>query len=128
MVRAIANGEVDAQENPLTNIQLFGLQRYHRFVTMTAHFHGIALVLCNARSLASWPEDVRSALSPALSESTAAQWTFASDDESSVRLALEAQGVSIVDLDDAARAAFRQAVRPVIDRAYSELPEEISCC
>jgi TRAP-type transport system periplasmic protein len=125
MVKAIANGDVDAQENPLTNIQLFGLQKYHPFVTMTGHFHGIALVLCNAGSLGSWPEDVRSALSAAVSESTAAQWRFASEEESSARSALAAQGVRIVDLDDAARATFKQAVRTVIEQGYSALPQQI---
>jgi TRAP-type C4-dicarboxylate transport system substrate-binding protein len=126
MMRAIANGEVDAQENPLTNIKLFGLQKYHFFVTMTGHFHGIALVLCNARALAGWPDDVRSALSAAVSESTAAQWTFASEDESSARSALEARGIAIVDLDDVARAAFKRAVRTVIEQGYSALPQELS--
>ena len=126
MVRAIANGEVDAQENPLTNIQLFGLQKYHLFVTMTGHFHGIALVLCNARALAAWPEDVRLALTAAVSESTAAQWKFASDDESSARSALETQGIAIVDLDDVARAAFKRAVSTVIEQGYSALPPELS--
>jgi TRAP-type transport system periplasmic protein len=126
IVPAIASGEVDAQENPLTNIQLFGLQKYHPFVTMTGHFHGVALVLCNARSLAGWPEDVRSALLAALSESASAQWTFASEEDSSARSALEAQGIGIVDLDDVARAAFKQAVRTVIEQGYSALPRELS--
>ncbi len=119
MVQAIANGDVDAQENPLTNIQLFGLQKYHSFVTMTGHFHGVALVLCNAKSLANWPEDIRAALSAAVSESTTAQWKFASEVENSARSALEAQGISIVDLDEVARAAFKQAVRTVIEQGYS---------
>jgi TRAP-type transport system periplasmic protein len=126
MVQAIANGVVDAQENPLTNIQLFGLQKYHPFVTMTGHFHGIALVLCNARSLANWPEDVRSALSAAVRESTTAQWTFAAQDEAASRIALEAQGIRIIDLDATGRAAFRQAVGSVIEQGCSELPRELS--
>ena len=50
-VEAIASGTVDAQENPLANVRQFGLQAYHRHVTMTAHFHGIALLLCNAKML-----------------------------------------------------------------------------
>ena len=50
-VEAIASEKVDAQENPLTNVRQFGLQKYHRHVTMTAHFHGIALLLCNAKML-----------------------------------------------------------------------------
>jgi TRAP-type C4-dicarboxylate transport system substrate-binding protein len=125
MVGAIANGKVDAQENPLTNIRLFELQKYHPFVTMTGHFHGIALVLCNASSLASWPDDVRLALRAAVSESATAQWKFASDDDESARSALAAQGVSIVDLDEAAHATFKQAVRTVIEQGYSTLPQNI---
>jgi TRAP-type C4-dicarboxylate transport system substrate-binding protein len=65
------------------------------------------------------------ALAAAMSESTAAQWQFASEDESSARLALEAQGVSIVDLDETACAAFKRAVRAVIEQGYSALPQEI---
>ncbi len=125
MVRAIADGKVDAQENPLTNIQLFGLQKYHPFVTMTRHFHGIAVVLCNARSWNHWPDEIRSALREAVSESTAAQWKFASDDERECQTALEAQGVSIIEPSEAARLAFRHAVRSVIDRGYSALPPEL---
>jgi C4-dicarboxylate-binding protein DctP len=126
MVRAIANGGVDAQENPIANIRLFGIHKHHRFVTMTGHFHGIALVLCNAASRASWPEDVRAALSAAVSESTIEQWKLASEEEAQSRLALEAEGVSVIDLDEAARAAFRQAVHAVIVRGYSELPAELA--
>jgi TRAP-type transport system periplasmic protein len=125
MVRAIADGKVDAQENPLTNIQLFGLQKYHPFVTMTRHFHGIAVVLCNARSWNNWPDEVRSALYEAVAESTASQWRFASDDERECQTSLEAQGVGIIEPSEASRLAFRQAVRDVIDRGYSALPPEL---
>ena len=126
MVQAIAAGKVDAQENPLTNIQLFGLQRYHPFVTMTRHFHGIAIVLCNARSWNSWPGEIQSALHAAISESTAAQWKLASDEERECQSALEAQGVSIIELSEAARLAFKLAVRDVVERGYLALPPELS--
>jgi TRAP-type transport system periplasmic protein len=126
MVAAVADGTVDAQENPLTNIQLFGLQKYHPFVTMTGHFHGIALLLCNARSWAGWPEEVRAALTSAVQESTAAQWAFAAEEDVAARAALEAAGVAIVDLDARERAAFARAVGSVIDQAWSTLPPELS--
>ena len=35
------------------------------------------------------------------------------------------QGVSIVDLDEPARSAFKQAVRSVIEQSYSNLPCEL---
>jgi TRAP-type C4-dicarboxylate transport system substrate-binding protein len=126
MVRAIAAGEVDAQENPLTNIQLFGLQRYHRFVTMTGHFHGIALVMCNAATWTGWSPDVRTAVDSALAQATAAQWRMAEDEDRACRVALAVEGVEIVDLDDATRGAFRQAVRDVRDERLSALSPDVA--
>ena len=125
MVRAIASGAVDAQENPLANIELFGLQKYHPFVTMTGHFQGIVLLLCNAKCLAGWPEHVRAILRAAVRESTAAQWSFASDEEIACRSGLEAQGIDIIDLGDAGRAPFKQAVRAVIEQGYAGLPDAV---
>ncbi len=126
MVKAIASGAVDAQENPLTNIELFGLQRHHRHVTMTGHFHGIAAVLCNAGAWAGWPDGVRAMLSSALAEATRAQWRFSAQDDITCRASLRAQGVAIVDLDEDARAAFRHAVQPVIDAQLAALPRELA--
>jgi len=125
-VGAIASEKVDAQENPLTNVRQFGLQKYHRHVTMTAHFHGIALLLCNAKMLDTCAPALRDALAQAASLATRAQWDFATEDERESRAALEAEGVAIVDLDDAGRAAFRAAVRPLAERQIEALPAELA--
>jgi TRAP-type transport system periplasmic protein len=125
MVQAIASGTVDAQENPLTNIELFGLQKYHPFVTMTGHFQGIVLLLCNAQCFAGWSDQVRTALRAAVCESTFAQWRLASNEEIAAQSALKAQGVDIVVLDDDGRAPFKRAVRAVIEKGYIDLPEAV---
>jgi TRAP-type C4-dicarboxylate transport system substrate-binding protein len=122
LVEAIASQKVDAQENPLTNVRQFGLEKHHSHVTMTGHFHGIALLLCNARRWADCADDVRQALADAAAEATQAQWDFAARDERESRAALEAGGIQIIDLDDAGRAAFRDAVRPLVERQYAGLP------
>jgi hypothetical protein len=41
-------------------------------------------------------------------------------------VALEAEGVAIVDLTDAARAAFRAAVHDLVERQYGELPQGLA--
>jgi C4-dicarboxylate-binding protein DctP len=125
-VEAIASGTVDAQENPPTNVRQFGLQAYHRHVTMTAHFHGIALLLCNAKLLDTCAPEFREARARAASEATQAQWDFATADERESRMALEAEGVAIADLDAAGRAAFRAAVRPLVERQIAALPADLS--
>jgi TRAP-type C4-dicarboxylate transport system substrate-binding protein len=125
-VEAIASHKVDAQENPLTSIRQFGLQAHHRHVTMTRHFHGIALLLCNASMWAAGTPQFRDALTSAARMATQAQWDFATQDEQESRTALEAEGVAIVDLDDAGRAAFRAAVRPLAERQLAALPPELA--
>lgn len=121
-VEAISGGKVDAQENPLTNVRQFGLERFHRHVTMTGHFHGIALLLCNAAMWAASALGVREALARAAAKATQAQWDFATQDELESRAALEADGVAIVDLGGAERAAFRAAVQSLVERQHAELP------
>jgi TRAP-type C4-dicarboxylate transport system substrate-binding protein len=125
-VEAIACQQVDAQENPLTNVRQFSLQKYHRHVTMTQHFHGIALLLCNAKMFADSAPDLRTALTNAAAGATQAQWDFAAEDERQSRLALRAEGVAIVDLDDAGRAAFRAAVGPLAERQLAALPGDVA--
>jgi len=124
-VEAIATQTVDAQENPLTNVRQFGLQKHHRHVTMTAHFHGIALLLCNAAMLENLSGPVRQALRHAAAVATQAQWEFAKRDERESRLALEAEGVAVVDLDARTRAAFRAAVRPLAEKQLAALPADL---
>ena len=121
-VEAIASERVDAQENPLTNVRQFGLQKYHHHVTMTAHFHGIALLLCNAKMLAGATPQLRAALIAAAEMATQSQWDFATQDERESRAALEADGMTIVDLDESGQAAFRAAVRPLVERQLAALP------
>ena len=124
-VEAIAGGTVDAQENPLTNMRLFGLQKYHRHATMTAHFQGIALLVCNARMLAAAEPAFRNALTAAAAEATRAQWDFAAQDERESRDALEAEGVAIVDLDASSRDAFREAVASLAQQQLAALPADV---
>jgi TRAP-type C4-dicarboxylate transport system substrate-binding protein len=125
-VAAIAGQKVDAQENPLTNVRQFGLQKYHRHITMTQHFHGVALLLCSAKSWAAPAPKFRAALGAAAAQATQAQWDFATQDERESRAALEADGVHIVDLDEAGRARFRAAVRGLVERQYAELPTDLA--
>jgi hypothetical protein len=71
---------------------------------------------------AGWPDKVRTILRAAVHGSTATQWRLASDEEIASRAALEAQGI---DIGDAGRAAFKDAVRVVIEQGYADLPEAV---
>ena len=38
-IRMIKAGEIDAQENPLTNTVTYGVHKFHRFHTLSNHFY-----------------------------------------------------------------------------------------
>jgi C4-dicarboxylate-binding protein DctP len=113
LAAAVTEGRVDAQENPLTNLVNFNLQKTHRYVTLTGHFFGVALVLCNRARLAQWPDEVQAAIAAAMSEATAAQRRYATEDDEICLATLKADGVAIVGADEFDRAAFVDAVAAI---------------
>jgi TRAP-type C4-dicarboxylate transport system substrate-binding protein len=110
LAAAVRERRVDAQENPLTNIVNFDLHKTHRFLTLTSHFFGVALVLCNRARLAQWPEDVRMVVTEAIAEATVVQRHYAAEDDESCLATLLADGVEVVRSDEIDRAAFVAAV------------------
>jgi TRAP-type C4-dicarboxylate transport system substrate-binding protein len=113
LAAAVREGRVDAQENPLTNLINFNLHKTHRFVTLTGHFFGVALVLCNRARLTQWPQDVRGAVAEAMTEATAAQRRHAAEDDELCLATLKADGVEIIGPDRFDRVAFVDAVADI---------------
>jgi TRAP-type C4-dicarboxylate transport system substrate-binding protein len=107
--KAVADGSVDAQENPLTNIVNFELHRHHRFVSLTGHLFGVALLLVNRRHFDAWPEEVRAAVRAAAAAATAAQRHEAAAEDDICFEQLTADGVQIIAAGDLDRPAFERA-------------------
>lgn len=107
LVRAVETGEVDAQENPLTNTVNFGLHKTHKHLSLTGHFHGVALLLANRAWFEALTPAVQSALLAASAETTAAQRQWAIDEDALCLDRLRQDGVSIVPAEEIDFAAFR---------------------
>ena len=122
---AVKTGRVDAQENPLTNTLNFGIHETHRFILLTRHLLGVALVLFNAERLASLDPSHRVGLQRAVDRATEAQRRFAEDDDAICSAELKRQGVELTELDDAKRMAFAQATRPEVDITRSRFAPEL---
>ena len=112
---AVRAGDVDAQDNPLTNIRNFGFLEHHRYITMSGHFLGCATLLCHAPSYDSWPAEVQRAVGEAAAVATAAQRGFAAAADEAVLAAIDPAQNEIVHLGDDQRAAFVAAVAPLVD-------------
>jgi C4-dicarboxylate-binding protein DctP len=109
LAAAVADGSVDAQENPLTNVVNFELQRHHRFISLTAHLFGLALLLVNRARFDGWPSEVRSAVEAAAAAATTAQRRDAATEDEDCHRTLLAAGVDIVPASGIDRAAFLRA-------------------
>jgi TRAP-type transport system periplasmic protein len=112
LVRAVETHEVDAQENPLTNTVNFGLHKTHPHLSLTSHFHGVALLLANRAWFEGLAPALQTGLQAASAEATAAQRRFAIAEDA---LCLERlrESVAIVPAEEIDVAAFRAAVAPI---------------
>ena len=109
LARAVADGAVDAQENPLTNMVNFGLQSYHKHVSLTGHLLGIALLLVNRARYDALPTGVRTLLDLAARDSESAQRVLAIAEDTACLRTLSDAGVMLVPPDQIDLGAFRAA-------------------
>ena len=110
----IATDRFDAQENPLTNIFHFGVQRYHRYITLTGHIFGVSAFVCNAEQYRAWPADVRDAVDIAGHEATQLQRTLAASEDEDILTRIDPRENELIRLTRDEHAAFRKAVEPVV--------------
>jgi TRAP-type transport system periplasmic protein len=110
----IATDRFDAQENPLTNIFHFGVQRYHRYITLTGHIFGVSAFVCNAEQYRAWPADVRDAVDIAGHEATQLQRTLAASEDEDILTRIDPRENELICLTADEHAAFRKAVEPVV--------------
>lgn len=116
LISGVREGTIDAQDNPLTNIYNFGIHEFHPHITLSAHFFGVAVLLCHKLTYDAWPTEVTDAMAEAVAEATAAQRGFATAEDADIGARLTEAGVVPVALTEDERAAFVASVAPVVDR------------
>ena len=125
LAAAVERGDVDAQDNPLSNIFNFGIHKHHRHITLSGHFMGFVTVLCHRPSYESWGAETQAAVHQALAVATEAQRGFAQAEDERVLRELAKTDNAVVELSPAARAAFVDAVQPVVDAQLATLDRRL---
>jgi TRAP-type C4-dicarboxylate transport system substrate-binding protein len=110
LVHAVETHAVEAQENPLTNTVNFGLHKTHKHLSLTSHFHGVALLLANRAWFEGLAPGLRPGVLAAAADATAAQRQWAIDEDALCLDRLEAEGVAIVPAGEIDFAAFRALI------------------
>ena len=121
LAAAVERGDVDAQDNPLSNIFNFGIHQHHRFITLSGHFLGFVTVLCHRPTYESWASETQQAVHRALAQATEAQRGYAQAEDERVLSELSKTDNEVVELTDAERRSFVDAVQPVIDAQLTSL-------
>lgn len=126
LVSACETGRVQAQENPLTNLVGFGLDRWHRHVSLTGHIFGIVLLVANRAWFDGLSDQRQRELRAAAQAAGRDQRRLAADeDETCLRLLAE-RGVSVLGADRIDLRAFRDATAPLRDRVLSGVPDVVA--
>ncbi len=125
LATAVASGAVDAQENALSNTFNLGAHKHHRWITLSGHFFGPAVVLCHKPTYDGWPGEVRAAVDSALAAATAAQRDFAAAEEAAVLKKFDLSQNEIITLSEDERAEFAAAVQPVVEATVSRFRNQL---
>jgi TRAP-type transport system periplasmic protein len=124
-IAMIGRGELDAQENPLTNTVTYGVHKFHRFHTLTGHFYLSRPIFVHRAAFDAWPDDLRAAMRSAVTEAVAWQRDLHEHEEEEARAAIVAAGCEIVELTAAEHAAFAAAVRPIYGEARGRFGNDL---
>ncbi len=116
-IAAIKAGEIDAQENPLSNTVTYGVHNFHPHVTLTGHFYVSRPIFLNRNAFESWPEEVQEEMKRAIKEAVAFQRGETARESDEARQVLEGKGCQILELDEAQKKAFQNAVAPQFEEA-----------
>jgi TRAP-type transport system periplasmic protein len=122
-IAMIVGGELDAQENPLTNTVTYGVHKFHRFHTLTSHFYISRPVFVHRAAFDAWPADLQAAMRGAVTEAIAFQRDVHEREEEEARAAIAAAGCDIAELTAAEHAAFAAAVQPIYGEARRQYGE-----
>lgn len=121
----VATDRFQAQENPLTNTFHFGVQNYHRHITLSGHFFGASALICNAALYESWPAEVKKAVDLAAREATALQHELAAREDEDVLSKIDPKQNDLVRLTPAEHEAFVKAVEPVLAKHRATLDPKL---
>ena len=116
-IRMIKNGEIDAQENPLTNTVTYGVHKFHRFHTISNHFYISRPIFLHRPTFDAWPDDLKTAMQGAVQDSVAFQRDLHVKEEEDAERAIKAEGCEIVTLNAEQHDAFAAAVQPIYREA-----------
>ncbi len=116
----IADGSLDAQENPFANTVTYGVHNYHKHHTMTGHSYLSRPIFVHQQSYDGFPSELQEALARAAREAVDLQRELGMEEDREARQAIEEADGDIVQLSQEEQQVFRDAVQPLLNEAQTE--------
>jgi TRAP-type transport system periplasmic protein len=124
-IAMIAGGELDAQENPLSNTLTYGVHKFHRFHTLTSHFYISRPIFVHRAAFDVWPDDLKIAMRRAVTDAVAFQRDLHVREEKEAGAAIAAAGCEIIELTAHEHSAFAAAVQPIYTEARRQYGDDV---
>jgi len=116
---ALQTGVMDGEENPLTQIYTSKFQEVQKFLSMTDHVYTPAYLVVSPRKWSALPADVRKAVEEAARETQPFVYETGAKMDKDLLGKIKEAGLKVNDAD---KAAFQKASKPVYDEFAQEVP------
>ena len=124
-IAEIDTGDIDGQDNPLTNIYHFNIHKYHRYITLTGHIWGVCGLYCNRELYESWSPKVRNAVDDAALEAARFQRKLAAEEDKKLLSKFDSSENEIIHLSNEERQKFIATVTPIIDEQRAIVGDDL---
>lgn len=119
---ALQQGVIDGQENPLANIDAMKFYEVQKYLSLTAHFYDVTGFMINSELYHGLPDDIRKAVDECATIAVQVQRQYAvEDDERFLKKFQEQNLMTINDLTNEERMAFKEAGMPTYDEFAGQI-------
>tara|TARA_B100001939_G_scaffold336623_1_gene339923 strand:- start:810 stop:1733 length:924 start_codon:yes stop_codon:yes gene_type:complete len=122
---AIIQNEIDTQENPLTNIINYGIEKYHKYITLSSHLYGTSILLCNKKKYYSWDKPFQDNLITLIRRATVYQRQLAINEDEKCMKYLRMNGAEIIELNEILRDEMKLKCLEVAHNVIEKFPDHI---
>jgi len=112
-IQRVKAGTLDAQENPFFNTVTYGVDKYHRFHSVTNHFYLSRPIFINRTQFDAWPNELKAEMTAAVHDAVAFQRELHIKEELDAAATIKKGGGEIIELTPKEHAAFVAAVQPL---------------
>jgi TRAP-type transport system periplasmic protein len=124
-ITRVVAGTLDAQENPLSNTVTYGVHNFHQFHTLSNHFYLSRPIFFHRQTFDAWPEELQTEMRAAVRDAVVFQRDLHEQEEIDAATTIREAGGEIVELSEAERAQFIEALRPIYAEARGEYSEDL---